>query len=92
MSGKIVFPTGDQNAGFANTEDMKIFGYGPVDGAMHMRMGDTTYPFQIRGNGERPKYNDDVIALMSDIPTVPTDDHINDLINTALGVIENGTY
>ena len=23
---------------------------------------------------------------------VPTDDHINDLINTALGVIENGTY
>lgn len=23
---------------------------------------------------------------------VPTDDHINSLINTALGVIENGTY
>lgn len=23
---------------------------------------------------------------------IPTDDHINDLINTALGVIENGTY
>jgi hypothetical protein len=23
---------------------------------------------------------------------VPTDSHINDLINTALGVIENGTY
>ena len=24
--------------------------------------------------------------------TVPTDEHINSLINTALGVIENGTY
>lgn len=24
--------------------------------------------------------------------TIPTDDHINSLINTALGVIENGTY
>jgi hypothetical protein len=23
---------------------------------------------------------------------IPTDDHINSLINTALGVIENGTY
>lgn len=29
------------------------------------------------------------MALSSDIPT---DDHINELINTALGVIENGTY
>lgn len=31
----------------------------------------------------------DTIARKSDIPT---DDHINSLINTALGVIENGTY
>lgn len=89
MAGKIVFPTGDQNVGFANSEDMKIFGYGTVDGTVHMRMGDTQYPFQIRGNGERVKYNDSEIALMGDIPT---DDHINGLINTALGVIENGTY
>jgi hypothetical protein len=89
MTGKIVFPTADQNAGCANSEDMKIFGYGTFNGAMHMRMGDTQYPFQIRGNGERAKYNDSEIALMGDIPT---DDHINDLINTALGVIENGTY
>ena len=89
MTGKIVFPTGDQNAGFANSQDMKIFGYGTFNGAMHMRMGDTQYPLQIRGNGERAKYNDSEIALMGDIPT---DDHINGLINTALGVIENGTY
>ena len=89
MTGKIVFPTGDQNVGFANSEDMKIFGYGAIDGAMHMRMGDTQYPFQIRGNGDRPKYNNGVIALMGDIPT---DAHINSLIHTALGVIENGTY
>lgn len=89
MTGKIVFPTADQNVGFTNSGDMKIFGYGTVNGAMHMRMGDTQYPFQIRGNGERAKYNDSEIALMGDIPT---DDHINGLINTALGVIENGTY
>lgn len=89
MTGKIVFPTGNQNVGFANSQDMKIFGYGAIDGAVHMRMGDTQYPFQIRGNGERPKYNDGVIALIGDIPT---DDHINDLIHTALGVIEHGTY
>ena len=31
----------------------------------------------------------DTIARTADIPT---DDHINELINTALGVIENGTY
>ena len=86
MTGKIVFPTGDQNVGFANGGDVKIFGYGTYDGAMHMRMGDTQYPFQIRGKGERAKYNDSEIALMGDIPT---DDHINDLINTALSAIPN---
>lgn len=89
MTGKIVFPTADQNAGFTNSQDMKIFGYGTFNGAMHMRMGDTQYPFQIRGNGERAKYNDSEIALTGDIPT---DEHINSLINNALGVIENGTY
>lgn len=85
MTGKIVFPTGDQNAGFANSEDMKIFGYGTFNGATHMRMGDTQYPFQIRGNGERAKYNDSEIALMGDIPT---DDHINGLIDTAIDNLE----
>lgn len=83
MTGKIIFPTGDQNVGFANSEDMKIFGYGPVDETVHMRMGDTQYPFQIRGAGDRPKYNDSEIALMGDIPT---DEHINELINTASDV------
>lgn len=42
-----------------------------------------------RGTEERPSYNDLQLAFLDDIPT---DDHINELINTALGVIENGTY
>lgn len=33
--------------------------------------------------------NDSNYAKISDIPT---DEHINNLINTALGVIENGSY
>lgn len=70
MTGKIVFPTGDQNVGFANSQDMKIFGYGSVNGAMHMRMGDTQYPFQIRGNGDRPKYNNDELVLKSELDAI----------------------
>ena len=89
LTGKLVFPTGNQTVGFTNSEDMKIFGYGTVNNTVHMRMGDTSYPFQIRGKGDRPKYNDSEIALTGDIPT---DEHINSLINSALGVIENGTY
>jgi hypothetical protein len=34
----------------------------------------------------------EIAELAADMVDVPTDDHINDLINTALGVIENGTY
>ena len=89
MTGKILFPTGNQNVGFANSEDMKIFGYGMLNGAVYMRIGDTAYPFQIRGKGTRPQYNDGEVAMMGDIPT---DGHINGLIHTALGVIEHGTY
>lgn len=35
------------------------------------------------------QYIPDTIARVTDIPS---DDHINSLINAALGVIENGTY
>lgn len=70
MSGKIVFPTADQNVGFTNSEDMKIFGYGTVDGTVYMRIGDTAYPFQIRGNGDRPKYNDDELVLKSELDAI----------------------
>lgn len=62
MTGKIVFPTGDPNIGFANTEDMKIFGYGNG----YFRVGDTQYPAQIRGKGDRPKYNDAELVLLSE--------------------------
>ena len=34
----------------------------------------------------------EIAELAADMVDVPTDDHINNLINTALGVIENGTY
>ena len=34
----------------------------------------------------------EIAELTAEMVDVPTDDHINDLINTALGVIENGTY
>lgn len=39
-------------------------------------------------NGGNVTINED--GTMS--AAIPTDDHINDLINSALGVIENGTY
>lgn len=34
----------------------------------------------------------EIAELAADLVKVPSDEHINDLINTALGVIENGTY
>ena len=34
----------------------------------------------------------EIAELTAEMVDVPTDDHINDLIHTALGVIENGTY
>ena len=34
----------------------------------------------------------EIAELASEMVDIPTDDHINSLINTALGVIENGTY
>ena len=52
-----------------------------------------TYPVQ-SVNGQTGAVNltaEDVGALPDDT-VIPTDDHINQLINTALGVIEDGTY
>ena len=34
----------------------------------------------------------EIAELAAELVEVPSDDHINQLINTALGVIENGTY
>lgn len=34
----------------------------------------------------------EIAELTAELVDVPTDAHINSLINTALGVIENGTY
>lgn len=37
-------------------------------------------------------FTDDDKQEIAGMVQVPSDDHINDLINTALGVIENGAY
>ena len=50
-----------------------------IDGAMIL--------FKLEGNQLSQEYSE--FALQEDIPT---DEHINGLIDTALGVIENGTY
>jgi hypothetical protein len=34
----------------------------------------------------------EIAELAAELIDIPTDEHINSLINTALGVIENGTY
>ena len=34
----------------------------------------------------------EIAELAAELVEVPSDEHINSLINTALGVIENGTY
>ena len=34
----------------------------------------------------------EIAEQVAQLVDIPTDDHINDLINTALGVIENGYY
>jgi hypothetical protein len=35
---------------------------------------------------------EEIAQRAADLVEVLTDEHVNDLINTALGVIENGTY
>lgn len=69
LTGEIVLPTGNQNVGFTNSEDQKIFGYGPIDSVSHMRIGDVGKPLQLRGSGERPKYNNDTLVLKTEFDT-----------------------
>ncbi len=69
LIGKIVLPTDNQNVGFTNSGDVKIFGYGNVDSVSHLRIGDATRPVQLRGSTERPKYNDGELALKSELDT-----------------------
>ena len=69
LSGKVVLPTGDQNVGFTNSEDQKIFGYGNYNSVMHMRIGDASKPLQFRGSESAPKYNGGVLVLRSELDT-----------------------
>lgn len=63
MTGKIVIPTGDQNAGIANSGDVKIFGYG----SGYFRFGDSGYPMQMRGSGANPLYGEKSVLLEGDV-------------------------
>lgn len=69
LTGKIVLPVGDQESGFTNSNDMKIFGYGAVGNVPHMRIGDVEYPMQLRGSTAHPKYNEGEMALLNDVYT-----------------------
>lgn len=40
----------------------------------------------------KPSYSAAEVHALPDTTEIPTDSHINDLINSALGVIENGSY
>ena len=64
--------------------------------ALDQRFGDLEQDFQDQPawtqQPQKPSYTaQEVGALPVDTP-IPTDDHINGLIDTKLGVIENGTY
>jgi len=65
-----------------------------IYGILYSLDGTTPTELKVHGAPEvivpiAEKYIPDSIARTADIPT---DEHINGLINTALGVIENGTY
>lgn len=70
LTGKIALPTDNQNVGFTNSWDTKIFGYGNVNSVSHLRVGDAERPLQLRGSTERPKYNDGELVLKSEFDTV----------------------
>ena len=63
MTGKIVFPAGDQNTGISNDGDVKIFGYG----SGYLRFGDPSFPMQMRGSGANPLYGEKPVLLEGDV-------------------------
>ena len=63
MTGKIVFPAGNQNIGISNENDVKILGYG----SGYFRFGDPSYPMQIRGSGTNPLYGEKKVLLEGDV-------------------------
>ena len=63
MTGKIVFPAGNQNIGIYNDVDVKILGYG----SGYFRFGDPSYPMQIRGSGNNPLYGEKFVLLEGDV-------------------------
>lgn len=67
LTGKFIIPSGNAAVGFINDLDMKIFGYG----SGYFRIGDSTYPAQLRGSGTNPLFNDKKILIEGDIVNSP---------------------
>ena len=64
---KIVLETGKGQITSSNTQT--LFGF---TAASTMAVGHSSYIMALRGSGARPKYNSADMALLSDIPSVPT--------------------
>ena len=60
------------------------------------RSGDKLYASDLNKMDEQIHQNTEDISRLSedkaDKTEIPTDEHINELINVALGVVENGSY
>lgn len=69
---------------------------GPSDLILPSSTTDSTKKFKITvdDNGLIKTVNtsDNTEVQLAAASSIPTDDHINELINAALGVIENGSY
>ena len=63
LRGKFVIPTAVTTAGFVNSEDMKIFGYG----TNNFRMGDPNKPLELRGSGTNPMFGSKKILVEGDV-------------------------
>ena len=74
MTGKIVFPTGNQNVGISNSSDVKILGYG----SGYFRLGDASCPMQMRGSAANPLYGEKQVLLEGDV-------YSKDEVDAALG-------
>jgi hypothetical protein len=62
----------------------------------NFKSGEKLYASDLNEMDEQIHQNTESISKLSedkaDKAEIPTDEHINELINVALGVVENGTY
>jgi hypothetical protein len=86
VAGNLIIPFGTK--GIRDNTDVPVMRYETIGEEQCLRIGNVGKRVYFYSS-DRPLYNGNKIALSSEIPT---DEHINGLISTALGVIENGTY